>query len=134
MLSDEKLHIGPDNIRPLSDGEIKKLNKDKAKRIREQLGISKDVSDDQIVAMESKISEGIKEGVKDTETEIDIAEGNVAEALVKAAEKDNAGDISSALSTARAYHAKSDPYVKKKLQAKKQALVEKLFGEHEKTA
>jgi len=129
---DEKLGARIDKIKPLTHEEIEKQMKDKAKKLKEKLGLPEDVTDSEVLALESHIVDTLKSHIDEVEGEMIPVEGNIAEKLVNAAEKDDDHDIQAALALASTYHAKSTQHVKEQLSKKRMVfgknLVEKIRG------
>ena len=127
MFGDEKLKGQVDQVKPLSKEQADKIKKEKAADMRKKYEISEKISDEDILASEGKIIEGLTQNIEATEQELSTVEGNVAEKLVKAAESDNDHDITAALGTAQVYHSKSNSYAKHTLKKKKKKLITNIF-------
>lgn len=127
-MEDEKLGRQLDQIKKLSPQEIKERQKNRAQRLKEKFKIPDRVSDDQILANESKIHDAQKSAVQATEQEFSQAEGNIAEQLAKAAESGNDGDIITAMATAQQYHKTSDPVAIGKINQRREVALQSVFS------
>ena len=133
MSDSEQLRQGADQLPKVSAQEKAKQKKDRVDKMRQKLGIDKNINDEAIAAKESQIVSAQEKAIHDTEQQFTLVEGNVAEALVQAVESSGDGDLTTspavahALQQAQQYHAVSTSKAQVMLKQTQEKYVREVF-------
>jgi phage gp29-like protein len=124
MISLQETFLKPDSIKNLSAKEVAQKRKNRAEKLREKLGIPKNVSSEEILQKESQLKMEVLESLQNIESEVSEAEGNIAEMLANASENGTEDEV---LATLKNYYTSAPPAIKRRITREKNGIVKRLF-------